>query len=318
MPRLSKKRVLYVGTPPFSQDDAVLTWNARVKPIDGPTAKKRRNSFRFGQNVHYHTAPFNRFTFSVELARNVSGLVEPAWFRLLRLCAFNTFTNTVPSPDQATALLRPGGDVTEDLTIAINIDGVEYAATGIVGNVTLSLSANSLPLLNFELIGNYVEPSDVAIPTDSDWSAYRAPQPINCNHTTATVHGESVILYSFDLNVGNKLEHKCSPGRSVAYIADRESTFSIVIEESLTTEKNWYADILERDNSAIVIEHDDVFVSLSSAQLHTSDLEDRSGITALSMRGLAIDSVSIYMPLQSDLSLSYDGSNIYNGSIIYQ
>lgn len=139
-----------------------------------------------------------RLSFKTPLIGGSSAGSRPNVWAMLRACGYSesisagvsvTYTPLTASASQETA------------TIDFYADGILYRIVGAMGNVTLDVKENEVPMLSFEFTGVYVAPTDTALITPT-YSGVSPPSPLSA---TLTFRSTTMVATGFSFNTGNEV-----------------------------------------------------------------------------------------------------------------
>ncbi len=180
-----------------------VTWN----PLGGRELDREIQQPAFGASPTLLVEKQVEIGFAVEFGGlgddPVTGDSAPGWDPLLRACGFaRTFVEAAGST-LASLVYNPitGGE--DCLTLTINIDGVQQVASGCRGSVSLEISPNAIPRLQFAFLGSYAPLTDARTQSDPDYTAYRDPViPGHTNTPSFVLHGiNDLVLKSLSLDM---------------------------------------------------------------------------------------------------------------------
>ena len=111
------------------------------------------NSGKLAVGVH------RKLTCEVEFAGSGAAGTAPPWAPLLQACGFaETITAGVD------VAYDPVSEGEPTLTLYGYLDGILFKLTGCKGNVTFTLNAKAIPVMQFEFLGAYSTPTDTQLP----------------------------------------------------------------------------------------------------------------------------------------------------------
>ena len=120
------------------------------------------------------------------------------------------------------------------------MDGIKHVMAGCRGTVSLNLSRGALPTLNFTFMGSYAAPVDDT-PLTPDFTDFKVPLgPNSLNTPTVTLHGISVCMESFNMDVANQTTFRDLPGCDPkALITNRAPAGTMVFEMTDVDTYGW-------------------------------------------------------------------------------
>ena len=145
------------------------------------------NSGKLAVGVH------RKLTCEVEFAGSGAAGTAPPWAPLLQACGFaETITAGVD------VAYDPVSEGEPTLTLYGYLDGILFKLTGCKGNVTFTLNAKAITVMQFEFMGAYSTPTDTQLPPGVDYSAFMQPKPVGkVNTPTFTFHGVTACTSAF-------------------------------------------------------------------------------------------------------------------------
>lgn len=112
--------------------------------------------------------------------------------------------------------------------------GVLYKAIGVRGKVMPDFNAKKLPVYKFTFIGLYGAVTDVAVPTNADFTGFQTPRPSIPVWTPAiAIHGYAAKTMSFGLDQANDVQHMLWMNSESIEIVDRLPAAKLVVEAVL-------------------------------------------------------------------------------------
>jgi hypothetical protein len=194
---------------------------------------------------------------------------------------------------EACHVYRPVSTGFEALSIYYNIDGVQHNLTDVRGNVSAEVAADGIPVLRFQMVGLYVAPADVAVPTTT-LTAWQQPLPVTKLNTVPSLHGVATVMQSVAIDAGNSVVFRSLPGMALesVLITDRKSSGSVAIEATTVATKNWWASIKANTLGTLAVRHgttagNRVVLSSPTAQLTNPSYQDSDGV-AMMQSGLVL------------------------------
>jgi hypothetical protein len=187
----------------------------------------------------------------VELAGSGAAGTAPKWAPLLKACGFaETLTAST------SAVYDPVSSGEPTVTIYGYLDGLLFKMTGCKGNVSLDLTAKGIPVLKFKFLGEYTDPTDVAIPSGADFSGFTQPKTVGkLNTPTCSFFGTNVVMQSISVDLANDLSYRDLIGGGGPSSQDRNPTGSAVIELTTVATKNWAQAVKDGTTGAVSVVH---------------------------------------------------------------
>ena len=236
------------------------------------------NSGKLAVGVH------RKLTCEVEFAGSGAAGTAPPWAPLLQACGFaETITAGVD------VAYDPVSEGEPTLTLYGYLDGILHRLTGAKGNVTFTLNAKAIPVMQFEFLGAYSTPTDTQLPPGVDYSAFMQPKPVGkVNTPTFTFHGVTACTSAFSIAWGNTLAWRelinCAGARS----PDRQPTGNVTMELPSIATKNWAEVVREGTTGAMSLVHgvdvgNIIELSAPKIQCNPFTLQDDQGIAMVAM-----------------------------------
>ncbi len=273
-----------VDPTPTGVANAILARNVSITPLDAELHKRGPHAVPFfGDRGSIPGSASVKMEFEVEIAGSGAAGTAPAWDPLLRACAFSSTNNVGVSQ-----VFNFVSGAFESLYIYFNLDGVLHKLAGVRSNVTLELNHNAIPVYKFSIIGNYVAPSDAALPTLT-LTAWQKALPVNKVNTTFSLHGYSAIMSALSIDAGLAVDHKDYVNSTdQVRITNRETKGKVTIEAALIASKDWFALARAGTTGVLQVVHGTAagyIVQLDgpAVQLGNPGYEDADGVTMLSM-----------------------------------
>lgn len=192
----------------------------------------------------------NRISFMTEIRGSGTNVTPASWFRLLRGCAFaeSIGASEVDGDPISTSM--------ETVTLAVNVDGVQFLIHGAMGNVRITEVSGEPGKHSWEFLGVYNEPTDVAMPVVPSYDDQTAEAFVGA---TATFGGTSFLFKTLEVDMGNVLsprEKPSSPGGVFSVrVTDRRPTFSFDPEMDLVATENHFNNLTTNVEQALVVTH---------------------------------------------------------------
>lgn len=158
---------------------------------------------------------------------------------------------------------------------------------GMMGNANIAVDAKGIPKIKLDFTALYGGITDEAVPPAVNLAAWKKPVPVNhANTAMPLLHGHSAPMYSFALNVGNKVGYIDLPGQEFVSIQDRESSGSITIMDPTLAEWDYYAAVRDVILGGLSVIHGKtpgniVAIEAVSTQVSKPSYENKDGDVAL-------------------------------------
>lgn len=233
---LAIAEVTYGTDPTPDGDDAIVTSNAKLSPLEGSQVSRNLDRATFGADQQLHVAVHAMLSFDVELVGSGTLGTAPAWGKLLKACAVKETVTAATS-----VVYDPDSDSTESLTLYFYMDGQLHKLTGARGTFTFSGESGQIPHLTFTFTGLWVTPASVVAPAPSGWADFQMPEPVTFDTTpTVSLHGLASVFKSFSFDQGNQVVYFDNPGEQEVAITDRQSKGSLEILAPAISDKDYF------------------------------------------------------------------------------
>lgn len=240
------------GTPEtLAGADCFLIRNASLTPLAGNTASREFVRETFGNYGTIQLDQHIELTFETEFSPSGTAGTAPPYSAALLGCAMEETVVALTS-----AAYNPISAGMDSTTIEVFLDGIKHVMAGCRGNVSLNLARGSLPTLNWTFMGSYAAPTDATplTPVFTDWKVPVGPSSLNT--PTVTLHGVSVCMESFTLDLANQIVFRDLPGCDPkCLITDRKPSGTIVFEMTNVATKAWVEAARTHALSSLTIQH---------------------------------------------------------------
>lgn len=227
----------------------------------------------------------NRIAFMTEIRGSGTNIVPPSWFPLLRGCAF---AETIGVGEVDGDPISTG---METITLAVNVDGVQFLIHGAMGNPRVTEVSGEPGKLAWEFLGIYNEPTDVAMPVVPSYDNQIAEAFVGA---TATLGGTAFLFKTLEVDMGNVLsprEQPSAPGGAFSVrVTDRRPTFSFDPEMDIIATENHFNNLTTNVEQVLAIVHGGTagnIFTLNAGACQYDGLEpvDRDGFLVLNASG---------------------------------
>lgn len=228
-----------------------------------------------------------RLTFDTQIRGSGTATTPASWAVLFKGCALD---ETIGAGEVD---YDPRSDSInfETLTIAINVDGVQFLVKGAMGTFRINLTSGEPGRITWEFLGVYVEPTDVAVPSGMTYDGQVGEAWVN---GTGTLGGSTFWFKTVELDIANTLAPRERPGELggvFSYrVTMREPTFSIDPEMELVATENFFNDLTSNATHAFVGvinggAGNTVTVNAPAVQYEGLEPAERDGIMILNASG---------------------------------
>lgn len=224
--------------------------------------------------------------FVVELAGSGAAGTAPALAPLLLGCGMaETITAGV------SAAYAPVTTGQTYLTLACNLDGMEFLLTDAIGTVSFEMSPKAIPVARFSFLGIYTPATDTVMPTGASFAAFLKPLTVGrVNTPTFTLFGTTPCVESFSFDLANQMTWRELINCGGAHRSDRKPTASLKIELPSVATKAWGEAVRLADEGALAVVHGVTagnIVKVDAPKLCVSaepSIDDSNGVAMLNLQ----------------------------------
>lgn len=248
---LAKIEGTYATDPtPTGADNAILAVDVSLSPMQGMDVERNLETPYLGNSGTLVAELHRVLSFKVELVPSGTAGTAPGWGALLRGCAV---AETVVVDTSVT--YNPVSDSHEALTFYLYIDGTLFKLTGARGNAKFAVSASGIPYIEFTFTGLYSAAAEATVPT-ATLTAFQAPKVASrANTPTFTIDGDSFVLRSFELDLGNQVETRFLIGEEEIVIPDRSEAMTATVKATALTTFDPFATAAAEGTAEVEIVH---------------------------------------------------------------
>ena len=245
MALLQRKRVILIetesGTSEATVDatDAVQVIDLSITPQSSDVVNRDVVRPYFGASEQLLANTKVECTFSVEMAGSGAAGTPPRYSKALEACGMK---ETLSANTSATYTPKSSG--IETVTIHYNVDGVLHKAINCRGTFSLVCEVGAIPRIDFTFTGEYIAPTDSALPTITYGNQESPLIFINGNTSGFQLLRHAGSLASFNMDLGNTVEYRELVGATTAkevLITDRAASGSVSIEAVALGTKDFFA-----------------------------------------------------------------------------
>jgi hypothetical protein len=274
------------GTPAvLAGTNAILAKNMDLKPLEVTSVERDFVKSYFGSSGAVPTKFSRMLSFTVELQSSGTAGLAPAWGPLVQACDMNQAV-TAAVKAEYTPLSGAG----KYLTLAMNIDGVNFQLNDAMGKVTFALDAGGFPEARFEFIG--LAPAGIdAAALAPNYSAFVQPSAVNkVNTPTFTLGTFAGCMSKFNIDFANQIKHRDVVNCETVYNANRITPCSITIELAPFASFNWDAAIRNATKLPVSLVHGAVAgkiieIAAPAFQIKTASLGDEDDLKVITLGG---------------------------------
>ena len=216
--------------------NAMLVKDLKIMPMEGQDIERGLDLPWFGNDGTIPADLHVKVTFKIELEGSGTLGVAPRYSAFLRACGLQ---ETIVALTSVT--YTPIAPLHESATLTWNVDGLQQLVKGLRGTAKFAWNAQGIPYMEFEGQGLYATPTDTAalVPV---LSAFIRPQAVsNTNTPFFLVNTVPMVMRSFSMDLGNKLENRFLVGSDSVLITDRAETVDMTVEAVPMAVLNPYA-----------------------------------------------------------------------------
>lgn len=262
-----------VDSVPTGAANAVQGVDVQVMPMMGEDKSRDLDLPYFGAQPTVPNGLHAKITFKVELAPSGTPGTAPAWGPILRACGV---AQTIVASTSVTYNPVTAGH--ESVTIYLYIGATLYRILGARGTCTLTVGAQDIPMLAFELTGLFTTPAEGARPTPV-LTAWQRPLVASMARTPVfTVAGTALVLRSLALDFGNQVETRFLIGSESVLITDRADALSMTVEAEPMSLINPYTLAANQTPVAVVLTHGTVAGARATLNVPTAQMQRPEGV----------------------------------------
>lgn len=224
-----------VDASPTSLANSILARVSDAQPVMAEFADRDNIMPYLGSSGKVLVSTHSEIDVEFELAGASAAGTSPGWAALLKAMGFS---QTIVAATSVT--FNPVSSGFKSVSKYYYLDGLLHKMLGSMGSGVLNLSARTIPSVAAKYKGLYSAPTDTSLPTDSDYSAFLAPQAINKINTTAfTLHGVTVPFDTLSIDLGVETVYTNMPQLEEISIRDRKVSGNISIPMTTVAVKAW-------------------------------------------------------------------------------
>jgi hypothetical protein len=301
MPLLYNKRAILAKTEttygtdptPTGANNAILVRNLEIQPIDAEQVNRDLVRPYFGASDILIANVRSRITFEVEMAGAGAAGTVPKYGPILKACGMS---ETVTASTKVT--YAPVSESFNSCTIYVNIDGVTHKVIGCRGTVSLSMAVGQIPVYQFELMGIYQSPVDVAFSSiGTSYSGFQSPLVFNnTNSTGFQFHSYAAELQSLELQVGMDMVYRELVGNTKeVLLTNRNTTGTAQFDAVLMATKDYFTAATTSATGNCTVTHgttagNRVKVTVPRANITTINYVEANSITQCTVPFVALPS----------------------------
>lgn len=270
---LFKTEVTYGTDPtPSGAANAILATNVTLQPMEGEDVSRNLERPFLGNQGTLAAGLRVVLSFSTELAGSGAAGTAPLWGPLARACGLAEVIDAGVS-----VTYSPITDGHEAVTGWIYIGNTRHKLTGGRGTGVLTVNAQGIPMIAWTLTGLWNAPGESAqaTPDLTDWLA-----PViatNANTPVFTVGAVSLVMRSFQLDLGNQVEPRLLIGREDIRIVDRAEQITTQVEAVPLTTLDPFALAQAKTPVAVALTHGTAAGSITAISAPICEVARPSG-----------------------------------------
>jgi len=277
----------YGTAPTLTAADAILATNIRLQPMEGQDVSRNLERPHMGAQPTIPVDVISRLAFTAEILPSGDAGVPPVIGKLLRICG----CAQVIVPDTSVAY-SPVSRGHESGAIHLWIGDTRYALIGTRGTGTVRIAASGIPVVDFDLTGLFVMPTEATpvLPDLDDQLEAEVLVATTANTPVFSIDEVPLVMRSFSLAFGNQVEPRFLIGSERVLITGRSEVIETTVEALPLTALNPFALAMARTRVPVVAKHgtdagNTVTVSAPLSQMQRpAGLEEQQGIKEWPLR----------------------------------
>ncbi len=235
---------------PTGAANAILATGVKFDPMKGSDVNRDLDLPYLGNQGTIPAELHATYSGKVELAPSGTAGTAPAWGPLLRACGV---AQTISAGESVT--YNPITDSHESATVYIYVDGTLYKSFGVRGTGKFTANAQGIPYFEFELTGLWVAATETTNPA-ATLTAFQKPKIVSkLNTPTFTINAVAMVMRSFELDLGNKVEPRFLVGAEEILIVDRAELIKTQVQADLLSVIDPFALALAQTDVAVNLVH---------------------------------------------------------------
>jgi hypothetical protein len=275
-----------VGTDPVPTAglNAMLARAITPQPVVAEFAERTNIRPYFGTGGQVAVAQHSECELEIELASSGAAGTAPAWGPLIQACGFSETITASTDVKYAPVTSNP-----KTVTLYYYLDGVLHKMSYSRGDVTLEMSAKSIPVMRFKYTGLYTPATDTPLPSGADYSGFMAPLAVNkVNTPSMTLHGISAAMQSLSISMGNQVVYRNLIGSESVKMTDRKPSGQTSIEMVPVASYAWHEAVRLGTLDAFSIVHGTsagsiIQIDAPKVQLTNPQYADSDGIAMINL-----------------------------------
>jgi hypothetical protein len=291
---LAKQEVTYgVDPTPTGAANAILVRNLEIQPVDAEQVSRDLVRPYLGSSDILIANVRSRVTFEVEMAGSGTAGTAPKYGPILKACGMS---ETVTAATKVT--YAPVSEAFSSCTIYVNIDGVTHKIKGCRGTVSMNMTVSQIPVFQFELMGVYDAPVDVAFSTiGTTYTGFQNPLLFNnTNSSGFEFHSYSPELSSLEVQVGMDMVYRELVGNTKeVLLTDRNTTGTVQFDAVTMATKDYFTSAITSTSGNCTVTHgtvagNKVKLTIPRANITTINYAEQNRVTQYSIPFAALPS----------------------------
>jgi len=227
--------------------------------------------------------------FSCYLTGSGTAGTPPKWDSAILACGTNkavvSTTSVTYTPEDTSTF--------DSATIWYYTDGIRHQATGCRGTFSITAEVGQAPLLNFQMQGVYVAPSDTAIPSTTKSNQAEPVIFKNGNTSAFSIFGYSGILQSWSFDMNNTYNYReLVGGTKEVMITERAPSGTLLVEAPALSAHNFFTDATGSSTGTNTWQHSGGAGNIATVSCPQSDFsaptyEDSDGVVMMNLPYMA-------------------------------
>jgi len=262
--------------------DAVLSKDVELTPLEAESLERGLVKPYLGADEKLVFGAHVLLNFKVEAQGSGTLGTPPSVGSMLRSAGFAEVI------DPGTSVEYMLADTNQESATVYFYQGTTlHAMTGARASVKYMME-KGIPYFEFNVIGLYVDPAIVAVPT-ADWSTWQKPTLSGKGRTSGfALMGYAAEPYKLELDVGQAVKYTQTLVSEKIELNDRDAKGSVSIEAPALDQHNYFVDAKENNNGALTITHGNtagltITVDCPNVQVSGTKYSDQDKTTGLDM-----------------------------------
>ena len=227
--------------------------------------------------------------FSCYLTGSGAAGTPPKWDAAILACGTNkavvSTTSVTYTPENTSTF--------DSATIWYYTDGIRHQANGCRGTFSITAEVGQAPLLNFQMQGVYVAPSDTAIPSTTKSNQAEPVIFKNGNTSAFSIFGYSGILQSWSFDMNNTYNYReLVGGTKEVMITERAPSGTLLVEAPALSAHNFFTDATGSSTGTNTWQHSGGAGNIATVSCPQSDFsaptyEDSDGVVMMNLPYMA-------------------------------